>query len=192
MKKYILTICALFAFSVSASAITVDFDSAVGSPDGYVDQGITFTYTGIGTKYYSNQGFTLPSPSGSNALVMTGGDNDSFWTADFDVLATSVSVDLGDHNADQDRVFLSIFDSADTLLASITQDLAASFVGMVTLSLSGFDIAYATFGTTGDLGLGGIYADNFTISPVPVPAAAWLFGSALLGFFGFSRRKNQA
>ena len=30
------------------------------------------------------------------------------------------------------------------------------------------------------------------INPVPVPAAAWLFGSALLGFFGFSRRKTQA
>lgn len=29
-------------------------------------------------------------------------------------------------------------------------------------------------------------------SPVPVPAAAWLFGSALLGFFGFSRRKANA
>ena len=27
------------------------------------------------------------------------------------------------------------------------------------------------------------------ISTVPVPAAAWLFGSALLGFFGFARRK---
>ena len=36
---------------------------------------------------------------------------------------------------------------------------------------------------------------NFTtnavsvLSAVPVPAAAWLFGTALLGFFGFSRRK---
>ena len=29
-------------------------------------------------------------------------------------------------------------------------------------------------------------------STVPVPAAAWLFGSALLGFFGFSRRKANA
>ena len=29
-------------------------------------------------------------------------------------------------------------------------------------------------------------------STVPVPAAAWLFGSALLGFFGFSRRKVNA
>lgn len=32
-------------------------------------------------------------------------------------------------------------------------------------------------------------ADDINLSPVPVPAAAWLFGSALLGFFGFSRKK---
>ena len=28
-------------------------------------------------------------------------------------------------------------------------------------------------------------------SPVPVPAAAWLFGSALLGFLGLQRRKQR-
>jgi len=32
-------------------------------------------------------------------------------------------------------------------------------------------------------------APDVSVSAVPVPAAAWLFGSALLGFFGFSRRK---
>ena len=31
---------------------------------------------------------------------------------------------------------------------------------------------------------------NNSLSTVPVPAAAWLFGSALLGVFGFSRRKK--
>lgn len=30
------------------------------------------------------------------------------------------------------------------------------------------------------------------ITPVPVPAAAWLFGSALLGLVGYSRRKSKA
>lgn len=34
--------------------------------------------------------------------------------------------------------------------------------------------------------------DAIMPSTVPVPAAAWLFGSALLGFFGFSRRKANA
>ena len=30
---------------------------------------------------------------------------------------------------------------------------------------------------------------TYNISPVPLPAAAWLFGSALLGLIGYSRRK---
>ena len=39
-----------------------------------------------------------------------------------------------------------------------------------------------------------LYNDDGLSAPstVPVPAAAWLFGSALLGFFGFSRRKANA
>ena len=32
-------------------------------------------------------------------------------------------------------------------------------------------------------------ASNFTISPVPVPAAAWLFGSAMIGLVGIKRKK---
>jgi len=32
----------------------------------------------------------------------------------------------------------------------------------------------------------------WAVRPIPLPAAAWLFGSALLGFFGFSRRKANA
>ena len=33
------------------------------------------------------------------------------------------------------------------------------------------------------------HSSRLSVAAVPVPAAAWLFGSALLGFFGFSRRK---
>ena len=32
--------------------------------------------------------------------------------------------------------------------------------------------------------------DNLTYSVVPVPAAVWLFGTALFGFIGFSRRTS--
>jgi hypothetical protein len=31
---------------------------------------------------------------------------------------------------------------------------------------------------------------TYNISPVPLPAAAWLFGSALLGLIGYSKRKG--
>ena len=32
---------------------------------------------------------------------------------------------------------------------------------------------------------------TLTISAVPIPAAVWLFGSACIGLFGLTRRKNQ-
>lgn len=32
---------------------------------------------------------------------------------------------------------------------------------------------------------------SFNASPVPVPAAVWLFGSGLIGLLGFARRKNS-
>jgi hypothetical protein len=40
--------------------------------------------------------------------------------------------------------------------------------------------------------LSGIGFDNVTlsVSPVPVPAAVWLFGTAILGLFGFNRRRK--
>ncbi len=40
---------------------------------------------------------------------------------------------------------------------------------------------------------GDVWFDNFSVAaPVPVPAAAWLFGSGLLGLIGFSKRKKDA
>jgi hypothetical protein len=39
---------------------------------------------------------------------------------------------------------------------------------------------------------GGIYASYIDVQAVPVPAAAWLFGSALLGLGGVSRRRASA
>jgi len=38
----------------------------------------------------------------------------------------------------------------------------------------------------------GVFYDNIIFSPVPVPAAVWLFGSGLLGLIGIARRKKAA
>ena len=188
MKSFFKIMLLLVFIPTTSYAATIDFNSAGGSPDGYIDQGVTFTYNGTGSNFYGN------SPNGTKAQTMSG-DNDSFWRADIAGGASYVQVDLGDYNSDADQIFLSIFDSADNLLASITQDLESSFTGMYTLSLLSSNIAYALYGTTGALGLGGIYSDNFTYTPatsaVPVPAAIWLMGSGLISLFGFSRRKAQ-
>lgn len=35
-------------------------------------------------------------------------------------------------------------------------------------------------------------SDSYEVNPVPVPAAAWLFGTALFGFFAASKRKKNS
>jgi hypothetical protein len=37
----------------------------------------------------------------------------------------------------------------------------------------------------------GVFYDNLNVSAVPVPAAAWLFGSGLLGLVGVARRRKS-
>lgn len=50
-----------------------------------------------------------------------------------------------------------------------------------------------SFFTLGNDGIyrGDLYVDGVVVSAVPVPAAAWLFGTGLLGLIGFSRRKKN-
>ncbi len=59
----------------------------------------------------------------------------------------------------------------------------ASWNGLDTLSLSGF---WDGSGVAGAISHVAIYGD---VSAVPVPAAIWLFGTALIGLVGFGKRK---
>ena len=134
-------------------------------------------------------------PGGSAMLVRSSSRGDSFWTATFASLVDGISVDLGDFNADADRLFVSAFDALDALLETVTLDIVASDSTMHTLSLSATNVAKVTFGITGDLGTGsGIYADNLTfsagMSPVPLPAGGLLILTGLGGLALMRRRKS--
>lgn len=83
-----------------------------------------------------------------------------------------------------DSTTLSIFSDA-TLLdnITITSDAAVDFTGfngitrlLIEDNSTGAGFSYNNF--------------EFTASPVPLPAAAWLFGSGLLGLVGVARRKR--
>jgi len=65
----------------------------------------------------------------------------------------------------------------------------------IRFNFDGMNLLHWNGGTGPGLGMGnqnGFSGADYGVSTVPVPAAAWLFGSALLGFFGFSRRKANA
>ena len=52
-------------------------------------------------------------------------------------------------------------------------------------------ISYQAFGAQQAISLDNVKIQN-TVSAVPVPAAVWLFGTALIGFVGMSRRRKGA
>lgn len=53
-----------------------------------------------------------------------------------------------------------------------------------------FNSSFLIFDDFGDMV--GQWRSDVSITPVPVPAAAWLFGSGLLGFAGIARRRQIA
>ncbi|TGD71959.1 VPLPA-CTERM sorting domain-containing protein [Mangrovimicrobium sediminis] len=58
-------------------------------------------------------------------------------------------------------------------------------------NLDSFDASGIQY-TVSDLAQGALKTVTFNVSAVPVPAAVWLFGSALLGLTGVTRRRKAA
>ncbi|MGB5717302.1 MAG: VPLPA-CTERM sorting domain-containing protein, partial [Gammaproteobacteria bacterium] len=69
--------------------------------------------------------------------------------------------------------------------------------GVIEVAFSGL-ASYALFDFNADFGryiidnFEGTFGSTEDINPVPIPAAAWLFGSGLLGLVGMARRKRAA
>lgn len=59
-----------------------------------------------------------------------------------------------------------------------------------TLNLS-FSTVMATPAVGGSFNSADVFSGNLANSPVPVPAAVWLFGSGLIGLIGIARRKGR-
>ncbi len=79
----------------------------------------------------------------------------------------------------------------------VAQQFAAdNSLGNETVSLIGFQnltsLILGGAGTLGFANIGTVDNINTSLNPVPVPAAVWLFGTGLIGLFGFSKRKKAA
>ncbi len=99
-------------------------------------------------------------------------DNSSSPTTDSlvtDTVGTVVPIDI----FGSETVDLALLETANSDTDGLAS-LAKTLLGSITLDWDG---AATTL--------------SFDVAPIPVPAAVWLFGSALLGMVGFSRRKQQ-
>ena len=171
---------AVFGVSPSAGSTTiqliVDTSSMVSYSAGY-------TYNYLGTDYtlahdwYGYQNVTLANPysfgsaSWTSADILTG-------LVGVDGLSAALWTDSDITSSDPSRASFRMTGIGDGLSADL-------FVGSRTPAEIGSQfLLWEYFGEE-------IRVDGYTVtaSVVPVPAAAWLFGSGILGLVGVARRK---
>ena len=90
----------------------------------------------------------------------------------------------GDHRADFDNNQYQI-----RIDGSLFDPLSLALVDLSGFNFVGKTFEFISLASTKPSSKEEFYINSMTVSTVPVPAAAWLFGSALLGFFGFKRRR---
>jgi len=172
------------------------------SPDPYLH--CSLVYSGPRISAVQSQIIGEVTPNGTYGVRSSYGGANGWYTLQLDFNDTSqsyynpqvetdfVSVDIGGANMDADVIFLEAYDASSNLLTSNTLNIASGFTGFLNLAVAVEGIDHVLFGTrNGSF----FYADNISfateVQVVPIPAAVWLFVSALAGL-GFLRRRIEA
>ena len=175
----------LVDYSSVAGGVEFSFTNNIGIAssitDVYFDLGSnTGLFSGISiTGQTAGVSFDLfPSPSD-----LPGGNTVGF-TSDFGADSTSPASQNGVDALGEELTILAMLGSGftyDNFLADLMNGVFR--VGLHVQAIAGINCENSMDKQCG--------SDSYTnVSAVPVPAAAWLFGTALIGFFGASRRNK--
>jgi len=177
---------------------TINFESLpVGAISGSLTMGdVTFS-SGQGLSIQNISGYTANGTevSGNTLHPMLGGFGSGPYTPTTITFSQPVQeIGLGWFDPNLSGNVLQVFDANGTLLESaFVQNglIGGSFAAFIGIQRSVGDIASAMIvpGATNDW----YSIDNlqYVVAPVPIPAAAWLFGSALVGLIGVTRRRKS-
>jgi len=207
----------LVVISATTNAATINFGINAPTAGTISYEGGAASLIGSGIDVDSIVGLDTPSNSGTpvtcNACILefTSGANTGDW--DF---GTGGSINIVGGVSDASigggsTLLTGTFDSASVFVvgggtfnfkilgASFVDqkhpDLLAYFGLPAGDYLGGLNISFSMNGSpsVGDAFTSNqLFSGNVVNSPVPVPAAVWLFGSGLLGLAGIARRKNAA
>jgi len=192
LKQLLLIAALVMPFSVGAATLTFD-DAATAvlnpySSDGYTLQG---HYSSYGLNEYTKRSFFAnlnrgagDFNDGEDYLAINSASGVVVLTNDTGVLFDVISIDLGSgYHSETVDVTLEGFDASG---GSIISQTFSSLVQLTSFSLIGFTgLDNLIMTGTNRYSFDNI---NVAVSAVPLPAAVWLFGPALLGFMGFRRK----
>jgi hypothetical protein len=137
--------------------------------------------------------------TGTNPVSYVTGNSNGVPTFDYDPVTGKFTVDLSSWTVlwngtvfDQGPAgvgtngtnLVNFTDSVDAQFDPVTRRYSITWGSQIT--------AGAFAGKIGYWYIKGTYEGDTVIPPVPVPAAAWLFGSGLLGLVGLARRKSKS
>jgi hypothetical protein len=170
-------LCGTGSTSLPTTITTTNFSVTTNPQDG-----------GTSSLCIGTTNFGIPGPTeGDNALIAGSPTGDS-WILDFtlDRAYAGVYFELTDA-AERGDAFISFNGIDDILIASEgSGGLNTIFFGIFP------DHPFQSFSLINTGFADGWGIDNMILSPVPVPAAVWLFGTALIGLVGFSKRRKAA
>jgi len=152
--------------------------------DGYDGVGVTTT-----TKDNNSADEVTMSSEESVTLVFDGGPKLVAGVGALD-LFTNTAEGFGPENMKIE--FFNGVSSVFTTTLTATETLGSTRTGFVNASfaaISADKIVFTMTGTTSDDGV--LDGAPLYVQVVPIPAAAWLFGSALVGMVGMGRRKSN-
>lgn len=184
----------LFFLSNTLSAATVfqqDFETSLLGPN----EAVTGAFTISNSSPLGNLTYVMGhnSPYSNNEY--------SAYTLTLDFTNVQDAVLTFDYNIDTERFFDKFSILGNGALISPSQNVlsgiqSGQFIGNLA-PFSGLGNVVLTFEFTSDGSVTdqGVIFDNIliegTVSSVPIPAAAWLFGSGLLGLIGIARRRKS-
>lgn len=177
----------------SADTFTVDFVAQANTgPFSSLTVGLaTFTAVTLGDQLLVTPatGF-LDCPGTDSSCIIGSSGPFTEIRVDFASLASFVSIDLGDVDADSDLLFLEVFDSLANSIGFVSSLIPGDFIGLQTLSLSVSNIAYAIFGARAPAVSGSsVFADNLVFT-VPEPGTLLLLGAGLFAIGAVRLRKR--
>jgi hypothetical protein len=195
LSRSLLFLVGMTASAVSSAAIisfnytgvSLDGDATVTGTFGYDDATIDGAPDNDDYGQYINAGFWTGAVTGgpqdgarfnfTNITYEVYNDDPIFG----DTLSASVPDSSGDTSGS-----LTYFDLDSEAATVFTDDSLPAAIPLDEFDYFGFVLGTNVGGNT-------LVDYEFSnISPVPLPAAAWLFGSALIGFVSWSRKKQVA
>lgn len=135
----------------------------------------------LGNPYGLSAGDTILATGTFDDSVLSGGSG----TVSFADMINNISITVGTSTYDDAAAVIG--GSAELTLSN------SAFVGLDYTSLNngGFLSIVSSFTGSNNNLAGSWDAASFQMSPVPLPAAAWLMGSGLIGIAGLLRRKAK-